>query len=1043
MNKIFVLATLFVLMSVSAFAGVAVTPATAYTNNDLSCFLVGATPSNPIYEWSRGSELPSYFSAVLPNSATSHFETWTCVMKSVNPTIGPINYGSASVPILNTPPTVNADGPYSAVEGNAVNFIGTASDIDNDAIVSWNWDFGNGAASNLQNPSYAYSQNGTYNVVLTASDGYNNNAATTQAVIADTNPFANFSISLNPVDVNIDVNFTDLSTAYDVPLTYSWNFGDSNGTSNVQNPVYAYSTSGNFSVTLTVTDNDGSIDSAIYNITVNALPLPGANLTPSIINIGNSSLSIYEGENVTFNITAEDPEGSNLTVNWSVDGAAVFDEIILNGSVSNYSRIFPTAGIYSVMVVITDNQSLNDSYSWNVNVSVIPPVIPGIVTVLVNEFEQSPLVGNEWVELFNPNAFPVNISNWEIWEGLSTPGVLHTVPDNTTLAANDYYVVNVTNLNNAGEFVLLYDSYSRLVDNTSTLAEGTASDNCWARVPNGVDTNNSADWTFQNCTQGAANSLVILNLPPAIVSSSPATPLVIDLVTGSVNVDFNVTVSDPEGMNMTVNFTLVPIYTWTTSDIINNSIVRNTYPFTTTGNYTFEAYVYDNISQSAYTNWTVEAVNTSLGDITPPTVIIVSPQNGVYNYTELLVNISTYDDVGIDKIWYEWNGTNITYTEPVLVNFTDNMTHYIYAYANDTSGLMGPTSTYLTIVTINTTYYYITPLVISNVAASNITNESAIITWTTNELANSSINYGIVVNDANYVYNHSFVLSNLTNATQYNYNVTSCDVDNNCTVSAMYSFITVQNPFVDLIYPSITITSPESKTYIVSDIMLNITAADETALNNMWYEFNGTNIAYNDSTVLNFADGAYTLNAYANDTSGNINSTSVVFAVNTTGSMAGNVNDQNSNPLSAVVTILNTAHNGITSGGAYSIFDIPNGIHSAEANATGYLSQKKTGIMIAANQTTNVNFVLTQTGTLDGTVYDFWTYPATITGANVTVYSGSTEISSILTGGAGDYSFDLAPGYYAITAVYSTLTQTITNNQVLAGSTTTVNFALG
>jgi PKD repeat protein len=50
-------------------------------------------------------------------------------------------------------------------------------------ILSWNWVFGDGATSNVQNPVHIYTANGSYNVSLTVSDGTNNDTETKNAFI--------------------------------------------------------------------------------------------------------------------------------------------------------------------------------------------------------------------------------------------------------------------------------------------------------------------------------------------------------------------------------------------------------------------------------------------------------------------------------------------------------------------------------------------------------------------------------------------------------------------------------------------------------------------------------------------------------------------------------------------------------------------------------------------------------------------------------------------------------------------------------------------
>jgi hypothetical protein len=58
--------------------------------------------------------------------------------------------------------------PSKPVEGEDVQFQDTST-----GATGWNWYFGDGSSSMLRNPSHAYSQRGTYSVVLWASDGTN------------------------------------------------------------------------------------------------------------------------------------------------------------------------------------------------------------------------------------------------------------------------------------------------------------------------------------------------------------------------------------------------------------------------------------------------------------------------------------------------------------------------------------------------------------------------------------------------------------------------------------------------------------------------------------------------------------------------------------------------------------------------------------------------------------------------------------------------------------------------------------------------------
>ena len=70
----------------------------------------------------------------------------------------------------NEPPDVSASGtPNSGSAPLTVNFTATGSDIDG-TIVAYNWLFGDGGSSSIQNPSHTYLQPGTYVAQVTVTD---------------------------------------------------------------------------------------------------------------------------------------------------------------------------------------------------------------------------------------------------------------------------------------------------------------------------------------------------------------------------------------------------------------------------------------------------------------------------------------------------------------------------------------------------------------------------------------------------------------------------------------------------------------------------------------------------------------------------------------------------------------------------------------------------------------------------------------------------------------------------------------------------------
>lgn len=159
----------------------------------------------------------------------------------------------------NSPPTADFD---VVIDGLNVDFTDTSIDSDG-SITAWNWDFGDGNSSNVQNPLHTYALGGTYTVTLTVTDNDSGMDSTGQqltvsAVGANAPPVATFTYLCSGRDCLFDSS----GSTDDVGISsYSWDFGDGNS-SNVQNPSHTYAANGNYTVTLTVSDAESASDTA-------------------------------------------------------------------------------------------------------------------------------------------------------------------------------------------------------------------------------------------------------------------------------------------------------------------------------------------------------------------------------------------------------------------------------------------------------------------------------------------------------------------------------------------------------------------------------------------------------------------------------------------------------------------------------------------------------------------------------------------------------------------------------------------------------------
>ena len=137
-------------------------------------------------------------------------------------------------------------------------------------VISSNWNFGDGGTSTLTNPTYSYATNDTFNVTLTTKliNGCSNTI--TKPIIIYDNPVSNF-VTDTVLCVNSYINFIDSSKS-DVPIVNRyWEF-DSLFTSTAKNPQIIFADTGQYTVGLSVTSEQGCKGYSSKNIKINNTP---------------------------------------------------------------------------------------------------------------------------------------------------------------------------------------------------------------------------------------------------------------------------------------------------------------------------------------------------------------------------------------------------------------------------------------------------------------------------------------------------------------------------------------------------------------------------------------------------------------------------------------------------------------------------------------------------------------------------------------------------------------------------------------------------
>lgn len=213
-------------------------------------------------------------------------------------------------PYPNQPPVAKAGGPYSGFKRAAINHNGSASyDPDGD-MLTYLWDFGDGATGTGPTPTHAYATSGTHTVTLVVNDGKANSPpATTTVTVINRVPVAKISTNAWSTDKFKPVQFSgEFSTDADGDaLTYRWNFGDGTTASGAQ-VSHAWTKPGTYTVTLVA--NDGEVDSAPASVTIIvAAYAPYANAGPD--------QTVVQRSTVTLNGTGSfDTDGNIVAYAW-------------------------------------------------------------------------------------------------------------------------------------------------------------------------------------------------------------------------------------------------------------------------------------------------------------------------------------------------------------------------------------------------------------------------------------------------------------------------------------------------------------------------------------------------------------------------------------------------------------------------------------------------------------------------------------------------------------------------------------------------------
>ncbi|RLM54038.1 PKD domain-containing protein [Halobellus sp. Atlit-31R] len=174
---------------------------------------------------------------------------------------------SVTVPVGGDPPTAALTLPTETSVGESVLLNASGSAVG-EPPASYEWRVDGTAVATTEEPTYehAFESAGSQPVELLVTDGIGRTATATATVTVFEPLAAGIAPLSTPIARNETVTF-DASESTGNVTAYNWSFGDG-GTATGPTARHTYETTGEYTVSLTVTDDTGQSDTAATNISV-------------------------------------------------------------------------------------------------------------------------------------------------------------------------------------------------------------------------------------------------------------------------------------------------------------------------------------------------------------------------------------------------------------------------------------------------------------------------------------------------------------------------------------------------------------------------------------------------------------------------------------------------------------------------------------------------------------------------------------------------------------------------------------------------------
>jgi len=368
---------------------------------------LSTTPGGTLtsYYWDFGDNSDTLINAPATGNVPHTYAvagTYTVILK-VTTSLGCENESQKTVTISSSPlASFNFDNTCT---GSAVNFNDLSQVNSGTAIVNWLWNFGDPTSgsnntSTLQNPLHVFNTPGSYTVLLQVNNATGCPDTVSKVLVVQPKPGVDFGWASTCLGTTTQFTTNTTTTNTGAVTSYDWDFGDGTVHLTQQDPLHAYSATGNYVVILTIVDTSGCENSVSH--IVNITPQPSALFSMSSACLGASTF--FTDQSFT-------SSGEPIT-NWHWDfgeGAVTND----TSNLQNPSWIYATLGVYNVSLIVTSQNGCQDTATMSLQVFGNPtanfiytaaPCDNGAVYFQDSSFsQQATIVGWNWE--FEPNNY--------------------------------------------------------------------------------------------------------------------------------------------------------------------------------------------------------------------------------------------------------------------------------------------------------------------------------------------------------------------------------------------------------------------------------------------------------------------------------------------------------------------------------------------------------------------------------------------------------------------------------------------------------------